>query len=175
MATTPTWPGGKSVAVSLTFDVDAEAGWLGEGAEYARRLTILSEARYGVTRGVPRILDLRTRGVDIAVLLDSVAQAEAVAAAAEDAGEPVPALIEIDSDGHRGGLVPGDPQIFTVAAALGANLRGVLTHAGESYFAIGREAQAAAAEGERAAVVRSAETLREALRAADGHVAAALQ
>lgn len=111
---------------------------------------------------LPRILDLRTRGVDIAVLLDSVAQAEAVAAAAEDAGEPVPALIEIDSDGHRGGLVPGDPQIFTVAAALGANLRGVLTHAGESYFAIGREAQAAAAEGERAAVVRSAETLREA-------------
>ncbi|NMO01943.1 polysaccharide deacetylase [Gordonia sp. TBRC 11910] len=61
MATTPTWPGGKSAAVSLTFDVDAEAGWLGEGAEYARRLTILSEARYGVTRGVPRILDLLAR------------------------------------------------------------------------------------------------------------------
>jgi len=56
-----TFPNGKSTAVSFTFDVDAEAGWLGEGEEYARRLTILSEGRYGVTRGVPRILDLLAR------------------------------------------------------------------------------------------------------------------
>ncbi|MBO1268244.1 polysaccharide deacetylase family protein [Arthrobacter cavernae] len=56
-----TWPGHKAAAVSLTFDVDAEAGWLGEGEEYARRLTILSEGRYGVTRGVPRILELLAR------------------------------------------------------------------------------------------------------------------
>lgn len=53
-----TWPGGARVAVSLTFDVDAEAGFLGDGPEYARRLTTLSEGRFGVTRGVPRILDL---------------------------------------------------------------------------------------------------------------------
>ncbi len=52
------WPNNKNVAVSFTFDVDAEAGWLGEGEEYAKRLTILSEGRYGVTRGVPRILQL---------------------------------------------------------------------------------------------------------------------
>ena len=52
------WPDGRQVAVSFTFDVDAEAGWLGEGEEYARRLTILSEGRYGVTRGTPRILAL---------------------------------------------------------------------------------------------------------------------
>lgn len=58
---TTEFPHGASAAVSLTFDVDAEAGWLGEGAEYARRLTILSEVRYGVTRGVPRILDLLKR------------------------------------------------------------------------------------------------------------------
>lgn len=31
------WPGGASVAVSLTFDVDAESGWLGSGEAYARR------------------------------------------------------------------------------------------------------------------------------------------
>ena len=59
--TADTFPGGARAAVSLTFDVDAEAGWLGEGEEYARRLTILSEGRYGVTRGVPRILDLLRR------------------------------------------------------------------------------------------------------------------
>lgn len=52
------WPDGARVAISLTFDVDAEAGFLGDGPEYARRLTTLSEGRFGVTRGVPRILDL---------------------------------------------------------------------------------------------------------------------
>jgi peptidoglycan/xylan/chitin deacetylase (PgdA/CDA1 family) len=55
------WPGGARVAVSLTFDVDAEAGFLGDGEEFARRLTSLSEGRFGVTRGVPRILDLLRR------------------------------------------------------------------------------------------------------------------
>lgn len=55
------WPGGARAAVSLTFDVDAEAGWLGEGKEYARRLTTRSEGRYGVVRGVPRILAILAR------------------------------------------------------------------------------------------------------------------
>ena len=55
------WPAGKRLAVSLSFDVDAEAGWLGEGEAYARRLTTLSEGRYGVVRGMPRILDLLKR------------------------------------------------------------------------------------------------------------------
>ena len=54
----PNWPNDAAVAVSLTFDVDAECGWLGESSSYARRLTTLSEGRFGVTRGLPRILDL---------------------------------------------------------------------------------------------------------------------
>lgn len=58
---TPAWPGGRPVAVSLTFDVDAEAGWLGEDPAYARRLTTLSEGRFGVVRGVPRLLELLRR------------------------------------------------------------------------------------------------------------------
>lgn len=52
------WPAGRKVAVSLTFDVDAEAGLLGDSPTYARRLTSLSEGRYGVVRGIPRILEL---------------------------------------------------------------------------------------------------------------------
>jgi peptidoglycan/xylan/chitin deacetylase (PgdA/CDA1 family) len=55
------WPAGARAAVSLTFDVDAEAGWLGEGEEYNKRLTTLSEGRFGVVRGMPRILDLLQR------------------------------------------------------------------------------------------------------------------
>jgi peptidoglycan-N-acetylglucosamine deacetylase len=54
----PRWPDGAQVAVTLSFDVDAEAGWLGEGDAYSRRLTSLSEGRFGVTRGLPRILAL---------------------------------------------------------------------------------------------------------------------
>lgn len=55
------WPGGAAAAVSLTFDVDAEAGWIGTGRPYARRLTAMSEGRYSVVRGTPRILDLLAR------------------------------------------------------------------------------------------------------------------
>jgi peptidoglycan/xylan/chitin deacetylase (PgdA/CDA1 family) len=55
------WPGGAEVAVSWTFDLDAESGWLGVGPQYARRLSTLSEGRYGAVRGTPRILDLLAR------------------------------------------------------------------------------------------------------------------
>jgi peptidoglycan/xylan/chitin deacetylase (PgdA/CDA1 family) len=52
------WPGGAQVAVALTFDVDGEAPWLSEGPEYGRRLTMLSQGRFGPERGLARILDL---------------------------------------------------------------------------------------------------------------------
>ena len=54
----PPWPGGAEVAVALTFDVDGEAPWLSEGPEYARRLTMLSQGRFGPARGLSRILAL---------------------------------------------------------------------------------------------------------------------
>ena len=54
----PAWPGGAEVAVALTFDVDGEAPWLGDGPENARRLTLLSQGRFGPVRGLGRILEL---------------------------------------------------------------------------------------------------------------------
>lgn len=113
---------------------------------------------------LPRVKALRRRGVDLAVLVDSVAQAEAVAAAS-DPTDPIPALIEIDSDGHRSGVAPDDAVLLlAIAAALarGAILRGALTHGGESYDARGLEALRAAATGERDGVVRAATILRAA-------------
>src|SRR5258708_37286565 len=53
----PGWPGDADVAVALTFDVDGEAPWLGEGPEYSRRLTVLSQGRFGPERGLSRVLD----------------------------------------------------------------------------------------------------------------------
>lgn len=55
----PTWPNDADVAVCLTFDVDAEAPFLGPSPDaYEPRLTTLSEGRYGVVRSLGRILDL---------------------------------------------------------------------------------------------------------------------
>jgi D-serine deaminase-like pyridoxal phosphate-dependent protein len=110
-----------------------------------------------------RVAALRRRGVDLCVILDSIEQGRAVAEASRRSGDRIPALIEIDADGHRSGLSPDDAGILTVARALadgGAELRGVLVHAGESYSCATPEQLAAAAENERAAVVGVAAQLR---------------
>src|SRR5580693_4103721 len=52
------WPGQADVAVALTFDVDGEAPWLGEGAAYERRLSMRSLGSFGPARGVYRVLKL---------------------------------------------------------------------------------------------------------------------
>lgn len=105
-----------------------------------------------------RVQALRDSGCDLVVILDNSVQAQAVA----EAG--VPAFIEIDSDGHRGGLRPDDPALIAVGRILHASgmLRGVMTHAGESYTVSGTEAHAAYAAQERDAVVSAAEALRAA-------------
>ena len=110
-----------------------------------------------------QVVALRAAGCDLAVLLDTLEQAEAVIAASRDAGFPMPALIEIDCDGHRSGLNPNDPQLIAIGACLDqipGCLKGVLTHAGESYGAVGQIAQAAFAEQERSAAVQAAAMLR---------------
>lgn len=110
-----------------------------------------------------RALRLRAQSVDLKVVLDTVEQAKALAAASAALGLDAAALIEIDCDGHRGGLAPGDAAIGEVAevlAAGGVTLAGVLTHAGESYGLSTPEALGAAAEAERAAAVAAAERLR---------------
>jgi len=112
-----------------------------------------------------RVVELLKQGVDLSIILDSRAQAEAVVSACHQFGENIPVLIEIDSDGHRAGIRPDDPLLVEVGKALyqgGANLRGVMTHAGGSYNTPGAEAHAAAAEQERAAAVRCAGQLRDA-------------
>jgi len=113
-----------------------------------------------------RVIALRAQGVDLSVILDSFEQAEAVAARSRAYGLPIPALIEIDADGHRAGVRPGAPELLRaigeLLASRGAELRGVLTHAGASYHAHGASALEQAAEGERAAAVAAAAVLRSA-------------
>jgi hypothetical protein len=63
-----------------------------------------------------RVLALHRRGIDLVVLLDSVEQATGVAEASTAADIRIPALLEVDCDGHRGGVLPEDPAALAIAA-----------------------------------------------------------
>lgn len=110
-----------------------------------------------------RVLALRRQGADLTVVVDSLQAASAVAGRAQAQGEIIPALIEIDCDGHRAGVQPGNTeQLLAIARELhGAGcLRGVMTHAGESYGCRSVEAIADMAEQERRAAVSCADAIR---------------
>jgi D-serine deaminase-like pyridoxal phosphate-dependent protein len=113
-----------------------------------------------VPQKVARLAVLVKRGARVTAIVDSVEAARALVAAASAEGVSLPALIEIDSDGHRAGIRPDEPRLMEVADALGPSLRGVMTHAGESYNCTSHGAIVAMAEQERAAVVRAAQALR---------------
>ena len=104
-------------------------------------------------------------GCDPCVLLDSIEHALAVSEASSQLGQAIPALTELDCDGHRSGVAPGDSVLVEIGRILNegpAELRGVLTHAGDSYEVTGRDAHVRLAEQERLAAVVSANVLREA-------------
>lgn len=112
-----------------------------------------------------RVLALRRKGVDLALITDDIEAARAVAAASRAAGDRIPVLIEFDCDGNRAGVSPDEPErLLAIARALaeGAEPRGVMTHAGASYGARTPAALRAAAEQEVRAARRCAETLRAA-------------
>ncbi|WP_442976074.1 alanine racemase [Rouxiella sp. T17] len=111
---------------------------------------------------LPRVAALLKAGTDISIILDSLEQAHAVASFSREAGVKIPALIEIDSDGHRSGVIPGDNLLIEIGKVLhneGAELRGIITHAGESYHCKSLQEHQAMAEKERAAAVACAEAL----------------
>ena len=128
----------------------------------------ITDILYGVgitASKLDRVVALHRGGCRVTVLLDCAAQAEAVASASRASGIAIPALIEIDSDGHRSGLNASDPALIEVGRILcdgGAELAGVLCHAGGSYGAVGRAAHLRCAEQERRAVVGAATALRDA-------------
>ena len=121
----------------------------------------------GIAPGkLDHVAALRSQGADVTLLLDSMDAARAVGERGRALGIDFPALIEIDSDGHRSGIRPGDEKLIEIGRFLdagpGARLRGVMTHAGDSYNCTSTDAIRAMAEQERAAVVGCAAALRAA-------------
>ena len=109
------------------------------------------------------VADLRRRGADVAIILDNVESARRVAAHGAAQGMRYPVLIEIDSDGHRSGVKPESPALIEIGRVLhesgATELRGVMTHAGDSYNCDTVQKIRAMARQERDAVVRCAQRL----------------
>jgi len=160
--------------------LDGQPGGPADVRPPAITVSTLKEAEYFLTHGITDILyavgiapnklehvaALKRKGADITILLDNAEAADRVAAKGAEMGVEFPALIEIDSDGHRSGIRPGDAALVDVGrrlhAGTGSALRGVMTHAGDSYNSPTVEAIRVMAERERAAVVESADALRAA-------------
>ena len=110
-------------------------------------------------------LALRRAGCGLTIITDSVAGAKAITEFGRAQGESFEVFIEIDSDHHRSGVRSDDPVLVEIARILhtgGAVLKGVMTHAGESYSLNTLEALQAIAELERSECVKAAEAIRAA-------------
>ncbi|MEE8444111.1 MAG: alanine racemase [Alphaproteobacteria bacterium] len=143
-------------------------------------VSTLREARYFAQAGFSDILyavgfvpsklaqaaAIRDMGVDLCILTDNIEAARAVAEGAAAAGGTFPTLIEIDTGDGRCGLAPEAGELVALGKAIhespGLELRGVLTHAGQSYHCTSPEAIGAVAEQERAGIVAAAGKLRDA-------------
>lgn len=132
---------------------------------FARGVTDILYAVGMAPHRLAHALDLRQRGCALQILTDSVEGARAIADYGRAHGHAFEVLIEIDTDGHRSGIKPGEDLLLEVGRMLhegGMRLAGVLTHAGSSYELHTPQALAALAEQERAGCVQAAQRLRAA-------------
>ena len=143
-------------------------------------VSTLREAEYFAAHGVKdmiyavgiapaklaRVAALNAQGADVKVIFDSPEAGRAISDFCERQGVTVKALLEIDCDGHRSGVKPDDPALVDVARSLrpgsGAQLAGVLTHAGGSYAGTGPEDFRRRAHEERDGVMKAVTRLRAA-------------
>jgi D-serine deaminase-like pyridoxal phosphate-dependent protein len=108
---------------------------------------------------VPALLEARATAV-----VEDPRMAGAVAAAAAAQGARLPVLIEIDVDGHRGGVPCPGPAFEALAtfcaAAPGLALRGAMSYSGATYGTADPAAHAAIAAAHDAALGQAGERLR---------------
>ena len=128
----------------------------------------IDDILYAVCIAPPKLAQvraLRLRGCALTIAVDSLAAAQAVVADGNASGHAFDVLIEIDTDGHRAGVLPESGLLLQIGHTLdegGAVLKGVMTHAGASYECRTPEALQAMAEQERSRCVRAAGRLRAA-------------
>jgi D-serine deaminase-like pyridoxal phosphate-dependent protein len=145
----------------ITVSTLGEASWF-----FERGLRDIVYAVGIVPQRLPEAAALIARGCRLKVILDAPATARMVAEAGSSLSVRFPVLLELDSDGQRGGLQPGSAALFECARVIndstGSELAGVLTHAGASYDCASTAEIRAMASKERAVAAESAALLREA-------------
>jgi D-serine deaminase-like pyridoxal phosphate-dependent protein len=106
--------------------------------------------------------NLMARGAELSVLTDDADAARAIAGH----GAPFQVLVEVDTGGGRGGVDPAGLELLEIGRVLheatATRLRGILTHAGQSYDGSDADAIVRVAEGERAGAVLAARRLEQA-------------
>ena len=114
---------------------------------------------------LPQVQALREHGCGLKITVDSLEAAQSVVAHGQAHGHRFEVLIEVDTDGHRAGVLPDSSALLEIGQALhagGAVLAGVMTHAGASYNLYSEAELVAFAEQERSGCVQAAQRLREA-------------
>jgi D-serine deaminase-like pyridoxal phosphate-dependent protein len=111
-----------------------------------------------------RVARLSGKSRRLTIILDSLDAARRVDDFAMTEGVVIPTLIEVDTDGHRGGIRPADRALITIGSVLAkaGALQGLLTHAGGSYNARSDEELVEYARKERNGAVDAAERLHSA-------------
>jgi D-serine deaminase-like pyridoxal phosphate-dependent protein len=113
-----------------------------------------------------RVARLQAGGARVAVVTDNLEVARGIGARATELGARFEVLIELDTGDGRAGLTADSETLIEIGRALDAaadaDLRGVMTHAGQSYGCQEIAAIEAVAESERAGAVAGAERLRAA-------------
>lgn len=146
----------KTSAITVSTVKEAEA-LVGEGYSNIVYAVGISESK------LQRIEQLNVRGAEVRVLLDTLEQAEFVNRYCQEHSCAITALIEVDCDGHRGGIHPDDPKLIAIANILqqgAASFHGVLAHAGESYLCFDPKSLAEAAQNEVKMTLKAANNLR---------------
>ncbi|MEP6791833.1 MAG: alanine racemase, partial [Ramlibacter sp.] len=135
------------------------------GQFFAAGITDILYAVSIVPAKLPQALVLCRQGCALKLIADNVQAARAVGLFGSENSQIFEIWIEIDTDGHRSGIKPGEDALMEVGRAIrdsGMKLGGVMTHAGSSYECDTPEALQAMAEQERAGCVLAAQRLRAA-------------
>lgn len=133
----------------------------------------MQDILYAVGMAAPKLKQaaaLMARGCALKIIADSAFSAQAIVDFGTSSGMPFEVWIEIDSDGHRSGVLPDSDDLIAIGQLLhgdgskrhGARLGGVMTHAGASYSLNTPEALQTMAEQERSRCVHAAQRLRTA-------------
>ncbi len=113
-----------------------------------------------------RVAALHTRGARVSVVTDNIDVAREIGVRARALDARFEVMIELDTGDGRAGIGVESDDLIAIGRALheapGVVLRGVLTHAGQTYQGKNIDEIAAVAEAERAGAVRAAERLRAA-------------